>query len=43
MLKQRETAFRQMDKDKNGTLSLAEFNDGGSDPQAECCPADCAA
>jgi Ca2+-binding EF-hand superfamily protein len=26
MLKQRETAFRQMDKDKNGTLSLAEFN-----------------
>ena len=26
LLKQRETAFRQMDKDKNGTLSLAEFN-----------------
>lgn len=25
-LKQREAAFRQLDKDKNGTLSLAEFN-----------------
>ena len=26
LIKQRETAFRQLDKDKNGTLSLAEFN-----------------
>jgi hypothetical protein len=26
MLKQREAAFKQMDKDKNGSLSLAEFN-----------------
>ena len=26
MLKQREAAFRQMDKDKNGSLSLSEFN-----------------
>lgn len=26
LLKQREAAFRQMDKDKNGSLSLAEFN-----------------
>jgi Ca2+-binding EF-hand superfamily protein len=25
-LKQREAAFRQLDKDKNGTLSLTEFN-----------------
>ena len=25
-LKQREAAFRQMDKDKNGSLSLQEFN-----------------
>jgi len=25
-LKQRETAFRQLDKDKNGSLSLQEFN-----------------
>jgi hypothetical protein len=25
-LKQREAAFRQLDKDKNGSLSLAEFN-----------------
>ena len=26
LLKQRETAFRQLDKDKNGALTLAEFN-----------------
>ena len=26
LLKQREASFRQMDKDKNGSLSLAEFN-----------------
>jgi EF hand domain-containing protein len=26
MIKQREAAFRQLDKDKSGSLSLAEFN-----------------
>lgn len=26
LLKQREAAFRQMDKDKNGSVSLSEFN-----------------
>src|SRR5262245_14378917 len=26
LIKQRETAFRQLDKDKNGSLTLAEFN-----------------
>jgi len=26
LIKQREAAFRQMDKDKNGSLSLAEYN-----------------
>src|SRR5262245_40562517 len=26
LIKQREAAFHQLDKDKNGTLSLSEFN-----------------
>ncbi len=30
LLKQREASFRQMDKDKNGSLSLQEFNAGAA-------------
>lgn len=37
MLKQREASFRQMDKDKNGSLSLQEFNAAamGQAPKAD--------
>jgi Ca2+-binding EF-hand superfamily protein len=37
LLKQREASFRQMDKDKNGSLSLSEFNSAvaGQSPKAD--------
>jgi hypothetical protein len=40
LLKQREASFRQMDKDKNGSLSLAEFNAAmaAQSPKADATP-----
>lgn len=40
LVKQREAAFRQMDKDKNGSLSLAEFNGAtlAQSPKADATP-----
>jgi Ca2+-binding EF-hand superfamily protein len=40
LLKQREASFRQMDKDKNGSLSLAEFNSAmaAQSPKADATP-----
>ena len=39
-LKQREAAFRQLDKDKNGSLSLQEFNGAAAaqNPKANATP-----
>ena len=40
LLKQREASFRQMDKDKNGSLSLSEFNAAmaAQSPKADATP-----
>jgi hypothetical protein len=40
LIKQREASFRQMDKDKNGSLSLSEFNSAiaAQSPKADATP-----